>query len=68
MCVTGGIGPSQAKLGWTHPVTLIGSVFGVVAVLLIGAVLFNWTTDRIAALTLATLMAVKWAIGLAFVR
>jgi hypothetical protein len=37
-------------------------------VLLIGAVLFNWTTDRIAALTLATLMAVKWAIGLAFVR
>ena len=40
-CAIGGI--SQAiPLGWTHPVFIVGSVLGVVALGIVGAGLFGW--------------------------
>jgi hypothetical protein len=43
MCAVGGIGATQATLGWTHPITLVGIVLGIVATLLIAAVLTGQT-------------------------
>jgi hypothetical protein len=37
MCAVGGIGPAQADLGWTHPVTLLGIALGTLIVLIAGA-------------------------------
>jgi hypothetical protein len=87
MCTLGGIGRAQASLGWTDPVSMLGIVFGVLAVVLVGAVLAGRadflapvasfvggatsadpTTDRAAALVLAALIALKWAIGVAFLH
>lgn len=40
-CAVGGIGQAPA-IGWTHPVTLIGIVLGVVALAVIAAGLLGW--------------------------
>jgi hypothetical protein len=81
MCVVGGISRAPASLGWMHPVTLGGAVLGVAILGLIVANAFGWTgvlapvasaigvsIERAAVLVLASLLAVKWAVGLAFVR
>jgi hypothetical protein len=43
MCGVGGIGRAQATLGWLHPLTLVGISLGIVATLLIVAVLAGRT-------------------------
>jgi hypothetical protein len=35
MCTMSGIGSVQGTLGWTHPLTIIGSILGVAALLVI---------------------------------
>jgi leucine-zipper of insertion element IS481 len=40
-CAIGGISQAPA-IGWTHPVTLIGIVFGIAALTVIAAGLFGW--------------------------
>ncbi len=64
MCALGGIGPVQATLGWNHPLTIVGSILGVAALLivilpLIGVRLPMIADARSAVLTLAVIMAVK---------
>ena len=64
MCTLGGIGPTQSALGWTHPLTIIGSILGVAALLvvalpLLGVQLPLVTDTRSAVLALAVIMLVK---------
>lgn len=40
-CAIGGIGQAPI-IGWAHPITIIGIIFGVVALAIIGAGLFGW--------------------------
>ena len=81
MCAVGGISRAPAMLGWTHPVTLSGAVLGVAILALLVANAIGWTgglaplasaigisVERAVVLLLAMLLALKWAIGLAFVR
>ena len=35
MCSLGGIGPTQSALGWAHPLTIAGSILGVLALAVI---------------------------------
>ena len=42
-CAIGGIGQAPS-IGWTHPVTIIGILLGIVALAVIGAGLFGWST------------------------
>ena len=64
MCTLSGIGPTQSALGWTHPLTIIGSLLGVLAVLtvvlpLLGVQLPLIADTRSAVLALAVIMLVK---------
>lgn len=64
MCTLGGIGKVQATLGWTHPITIAGSILGVVAMLIVILPLINvklpvLSTDRLAFTALAIVMLVK---------
>ena len=64
MCTLGGIGPTQSALGWTHSLTIIGSILGVLAVLmvalpLLGVQLPLIADTRSAVLALAVIMLVK---------
>jgi hypothetical protein len=64
MCTLSGIGPTQSALGWTHPVTIIGSILGVLALLmvvlpLLGVQLPLIADTRSAVLALAVIMLVK---------
>ena len=78
-----GAGPVVTKLGWVHPISLVGIALGVLAVLVVGSVLFGQaaflsplgafifedsaalvSTERLAFLLLALIMAVKWAANL----
>jgi hypothetical protein len=64
MCSLGGIGPTQSALGWTHPLTIIGSILGVLALLvvalpLLGVQLPLIADTRSAVLTLAVIMLAK---------
>jgi hypothetical protein len=68
MCALGGIGPSQARLGWTHAITVLGSVLGAVALGLVVAVFGGWIADRAAVLAMAGLLALKWIVAQLFVR
>jgi hypothetical protein len=81
MCAVAGISRAPATPGWTHPATLSGAVLGAAILALIVANAFGWTgglassaaamgvsVERAVLLIMAVLMAVKWAIGLAFVR
>jgi hypothetical protein len=82
-CAIAGIGQAPV-IGWTHPISIIGSVFGVVAIVLVAAGLFGWdglvrpvasfvpstatlelTTERLAIVALAAVVAVKWVVGVA---
>ena len=64
MCSLGGIGPIQSQLGWTHPLTIIGSILGVLALLVVALPLFGArlplvADTRSAVLALAVIMLVK---------
>jgi hypothetical protein len=64
MCSLGGIGTVQGTLGWTHPLTIIGSILGVAALLvvvlpLLGVHLPLIADTRSAVLALAVIMLVK---------
>jgi hypothetical protein len=41
MCAVGGIGPSVSKYGWSGPVTVIGSIVGVLTFLIVLAVILG---------------------------
>ncbi len=41
MCAVGGIGPSISKYGWSGPVTVIGSIVGVLTFLIVLAVILG---------------------------
>jgi hypothetical protein len=64
MCTLGGIGSVQSTLGWTHPLTIAGSILGVLALLIVALPLFGVrlpliADTRSAVLTLAVIMLVK---------
>ncbi len=64
MCTLSGIGSVQSTLGWTHPLTIIGSILGVLALLvvalpLLGVQLPLIADTRSAVLALAVIMLVK---------
>jgi hypothetical protein len=64
MCTMSGIGSVQGTLGWTHPLTIIGSILGVAALLvivlpLLGVQLPLIPGTRSAVLALAVIMLVK---------
>jgi hypothetical protein len=69
MC-TLGMGSITTQLGWTHPINIIGSVLGVLIILLVIGVLSGWnlpliTDDRAAFIAVAAIGFAKWALGLA---
>ncbi len=64
MCTLSGIGTVQSTLGWTHPLTIAGSILGVAALLvvalpLLGVHLPLIADTRSAVLALAVIMLVK---------
>ncbi len=64
MCTMSGIGTAQATLGWTHPLTIVGSILGVAALLVVALPLFGVhlpliPDTRSAVLALAVIMLVK---------
>jgi len=68
MCTLGGIGPTQSVLGWMHPLTIIGSILGVLALLVVALPLFGVqlpliADTRSAVLALAVIMLVKVALS-----
>jgi hypothetical protein len=68
MCSLGGVGRAPMKYGWTHPVTLFGIAIGTIMLLLVAGVVLGQLTDQIGLMVFAALFAMKWAVGLAFVR
>ena len=64
MCTLSGIGSVQSTLGWTHPLTIIGSILGVAALLvvvlpLLGVRLPMMADTRSAVLVLTVIMLIK---------
>jgi hypothetical protein len=62
ICAIGGIGKAAA-VGWTEPITIIGTVLGAAALLVIVSVFAGWLTDRTGIVILASVMAMKWLVG-----
>lgn len=64
MCSLSGIGSVQGTLGWSHPLTIIGSILGVAALLVVVLPLLRiqlplLPDTRSAVLALAVIMLVK---------
>jgi hypothetical protein len=64
MCTLSGIGTAQSTLGWTHPLTIIGSILGIAALLVVTLPLFGVqlpliADTRSAVLALAVIMLIK---------
>ncbi len=64
MCTLSGIGSVQSTLGWTHPLTIAGSILGVLALLVAALPLFGIrlpliADTRTAVLALAIIMLAK---------
>lgn len=64
MCTLGGSGKVPSILGWSHPITIVGSILGVAAMLIVILPLINvklpvLATDRSAFIALAVVMLVK---------
>lgn len=64
MCTLSGIGSVQGTLGWTHPLTIAGSILGVAALLVVVLPLFGMrlpliADTRSAVLALAVIMLIK---------
>jgi hypothetical protein len=71
MCTVGGIGPAVSNYGWAHPLTIAGSVFGVLILLLSAKVLAGVSmpvivTDRDAIVALTVLCIIKIIINLVY--
>jgi hypothetical protein len=83
-CAVAGISQTTT-FGWTHPVMILGSVLGVVALAVIAAGIFGWdpvvrpvaslapggtliaaTTEQLAIVAIAAMIAVKFVINLGF--
>ena len=70
MCMTGGIGKAISAYGWASPVTISGTVLGVLLLLLTGARLANINLplivdDRAAFIAVAVVGVVKVGISIA---
>ena len=64
MCTLSGIGSVQSTLGWTHPLTITGSILGVAALLVVVLPLLSvrlpmMADTRSAVLALAVIMLIK---------
>jgi hypothetical protein len=64
MCIFGGIGPAITRYGWSHWYTIVGSLLGVLMLLLAAGVLFNIQlpvidSERTATYVLAGIMVIK---------
>ena len=64
MCALSGIGTVQGTLGWTHPLTIVGSILGVAALLVVVLPLLGVhppliADTRSAVLALAVIMLIK---------
>jgi hypothetical protein len=64
ICTLIGLGPARSALGWTHPLTIVGSILGVLAVLMVAlpllGVQLSFIADaRSAVLFLSVIMLVK---------
>lgn len=68
MCALGGVGRAPMKLGWAHPVTLFGIVVGTAILLVAVGVLSGQVATDVGLGAFVALLAIKWAVGLAFVR
>jgi hypothetical protein len=68
MCSLGGVGRAPMKYGWMHPVTLFGIAVGTILLLLAAGVVLGQLTDQVGLRMFAALFALKWVVGLAFVR
>lgn len=68
MCSLGGVGRAPMKYGWMHPVTLFGTAVGTVMLLLAAGVVLGQLPEQISLSVFAALFAVKWVVGVAFVR
>jgi hypothetical protein len=68
MCSLGGVGRAPMKYGWMHPVTLFGIAIGTIMLLLAAGVVLGQVADLIGLTVFGALFAMKWAVGLAFVR
>jgi hypothetical protein len=68
MCSLGGVGRAPMKYGWVHPVTLFGIAVGTTMLLLAAAVVVGQLSEQVGLSIFAVLFAMKWAVGLAFVR
>jgi hypothetical protein len=83
-CAVAGISQTTT-FGWTHPVMILGSVLGIVALAVIAAGIFGWdplvrpvaslvpggtliaaTTEQLAIVAIAAMIALKFVINLAF--
>jgi hypothetical protein len=83
-CAVAGISQTTT-FGWTHPVMILGSVLGVLALAVIAAGIFGWdpvvrpvaslvpggtliaaTTEQLAIVAIAAMIAVKFVINLGF--
>lgn len=83
-CAIAGISQTTA-FGWTHPVMILGSAFGLVALAVIAAGIFRWdgivrpiaslapggalvaaTTEQLALVAIAAVIATKFFVNLAF--
>ena len=70
MCAVGGIGKAIDAYGWSNPVTIIGSVIGVLTLVVVGAVLFGVrlpiiTDERAAFVFVAGVIVAKIVFNLA---
>jgi hypothetical protein len=68
MCSLGGVGRAPMKYGWMHPITLFGIAVGTVMLLLAAGVVLGQLPEQIGLSVFAALFAVKWVVGVAFVR
>jgi hypothetical protein len=68
MCALGGVGRAPMKYGWNHPVTLFGIALGTIMLLLAAGVVLGYFTEQIGLIVFAALYAMKWVVGLTFVR
>jgi hypothetical protein len=83
-CAVAGISQTTT-FGWTHPVMILGSVLGIVALAVIAAGIFGWdplvrpvaslvpggtliaaTTEQLAIVAIAAMIALKFVINLGF--
>ena len=80
MCMLAGVGQAPAALGWLHPYTLLGIALGLLATVLMAAVLFGRTEPLVSAtgtlglglsgagiatIGLGLVILVKWLLGFA---